>query len=172
MRGALGGLLGGLLLPWVVLLLWPALPARIEAPRSFCFVGSEAGTGSPMLLRGGGPVHEVLAGSARHAVPAPVSCHTGSIEALRAQARDDGRIEDVTLGVYPGGHVVLGLALDDLGRNETYLYRCSGGRAHPLLSWSFGLIFLPGFGAAALLLLGILGALLGLGLARSRKKRV
>jgi hypothetical protein len=144
--------LGVILVPLVLWVLSPGLPARLESTEGFCWAGVEAGTGRPLLLRERDDGREILAGSERFGVPRGelVRCYDGAAAPLLDAAQARGRIEDLALET--GLFHRLTVTTDDLGGGATtYVYRCGTNGAEPLLSWGS----VPGFGVRALVLASI-----------------
>jgi hypothetical protein len=144
---ALAAALGVILVPLVLWGLLPGIPARLESSEGFYWVGAEASTGHPLLLREQADGRQILAGSERFGMSRdePVLCYDGATEPLRDAAKVRGRIEDLMLRT--GFFHRLTITTDDLGGGETtYIYRCGANGAKPLLVWGA----LPGFGVRAL----------------------
>ena len=149
---AIAAALGVLVVPLVLWVIAPALPGALESRDGFHWVGAEAGTGHPLLLRDQSDGRQIVAGSTRYGIPAgeAVACYGGDARPLRDAARAGGRIDDVTLRtreiqllVVRFDVHVLTLRFDDLGGGATsFVYRCAADGARPLLSWGAG----PGFG--------------------------
>lgn len=136
--------LGLVIIPLVLWVLAPGLPARLEAVDGFLWAGET--TGGPLLLREQFDGSQIVAGSDRYGIPRdePVRCYDDPVAPLREAANARGRIEDLTLTT--GMFHRLSVSSDDLGGDETsYLYRCGPHGAQPILSWGS----LPGFGARA-----------------------